>query len=235
MPASLATRLRRTLARFIARLLVGAYLRVRVEGLERLPPGPAVLCFSHANWADPLIVLAVLPARPTTRFFGPLEADMTRGVRNRLMRWSALAVPAPPGHPLGALRQVEAILGGGDRIAIAGEGRIHARAREILPLQDGPAYLALRTGVPLIPIAILGTTWLTFRGRVLIRIGAPLAPPGDLPSRTAVAWLTEQCRAALLELVAGAPETPPPGPLGRWLTELFNVWPEGRRPPSEPG
>lgn len=234
--ARIATRLRQTLARCVARLLAAAYLRVRVEGLERLPPGPAVLCFSHANWADPLILLAALPARPRTRFFGPLEADMTRGVRNQLMRWSALAVPAPPGRPRGALRRGEAILRGGDRISIAGEGRIHARAREILPLQEGPAYLALRAGVPLVPVAILGTTWLAFRGSVLIRIGAPLAPPGDLPVRAAVAWLTQRCRDQLLELVADAPETPPPGPLGRWLTELFNVWPEGRRPPpSESG
>jgi 1-acyl-sn-glycerol-3-phosphate acyltransferase len=225
-----AIRLRQRLARLVARLLVGAYLRVRVEGLERLPPGPAVLCFSHANWADPIVLLAALPARPTTYFFGPLEADMSRGLRNRLMRWSALAVPAPPGRPLRALRQAEAILARGDRLAIAGEGRIHAREREILPLLEGPAYLALRAGVPLVPVAIVGTTWLALGRRVRIRIGDPLSPPPDRAPRLAAAALTEACRARLLDLVADAPEPPPPGPVGRWVTELFNVWPGGRRP-----
>lgn len=230
MPAPIATRLRQRLARFVARAVVGAYLRVGVEGLERLPPGPAVLCFSHANWADPLILLAALPGRPTTYFFGPLEADMARGLRNRLMRWSALAIPAPPGRPLGAVRRIEALLAAGHRLAIAGEGRIHAREREILPLQEGPAYVAVRAGVPLVPVAILGTTWLAFGRRVRIRIGEPILPPADVAPREAVAVLTRTCRARLLELVADAPETSPPGPVGRRLTDLFNAWPGGRRP-----
>lgn len=222
--------LRRLLARLVARLLVHPYVRVRVEGLEHLPPGAAVLCFSHANWADPIILLAVLPWRPGTFFFGPMEADMSRGVRNRLIDLSALAVPAPPGRPLAALRRAEAILAAGNRLAIAGEGRIHAHEREILPLLEGPAYLAVRAGVPLVPVAVLGTTWLAFGRRITIRIGAPLQPPEGVPLRTAVPALTEACRARLLELVADAPDVPEPGPLGRWLTELFNVWPGGRRP-----
>ncbi len=228
--AGRAVGLRQALARLVARLLVSPYLRVRVEGLERLPPGPAVLCFSHANWADPIVLLAALPTRPTTYFFGPLEADMSRGLRNRLMRWSALAVPAPPGQPLAAVRRAEAILAAGNRLAIAGEGRIHAHEREILPLLEGPAYVAVRAGVPLVPVAILGTTWLAYGRRVTIRIGAPIRPPVGEPLRVAVPVLTEACRTRLLELVADAPHVPEPGPLGRWLTELFNAWPGGRRP-----
>ena len=30
-------------------------------------------------------------------------------------------------------------------------------------------------------------------------------------------------------LVADAPEVPQPGPVGRWVTERFNDWPEGSR------
>lgn len=224
------TALRQALARFVARLLVGAYLRVRVEGLEHLPAGAAVLCFSHANWADPIVLLAVLPARPRTFFFGPLEADMSRGFRNRLIDLSSLAIPAPPGRALAALRRAEAILARGERVAIAGEGRIHAREREILPLLEGPAFLALRTGAPLVPVAVIGTTWLAHGRRVRIRIGRPLEPPRGVDRRAAVTQLSEACRARLVELVADAPELPPPGPLGRWLTELFNAWPGGRRP-----
>lgn len=218
------------LARLVARLLTRAYLRVRVEGLEHLPPDAAVLCFSHANWADPIVLLAVLPPRPTTYFFGPLEADMSRGFRNRLIALSALAVPAPPGRPLAALRRAEAILARGERLAIAGEGRIHAREREILPLLDGPAHLAIRAGVPLVPIAVIGTTWLALGRRVRIRIGRPIVPPRGPARRVAVDALSEACRNELLGLVADAPDLPPPGPVGRWLTDLFNDWPGGRRP-----
>ena len=59
-------------------------------------------------------------------------------------------------------------------VAIAGEGRIHARESELLPLSEGAAYFALRSGVPLVPIAINGTSWLRFGGRVRIRVGEPI-------------------------------------------------------------
>ncbi len=42
--------------------------------------------------------------------------------------------------------------------------------------------------------------------------------------------LTRRTSDALLQMVADAPDRPPPGRLGRWLTELFNDWPEGARP-----
>jgi hypothetical protein len=42
--------------------------------------------------------------------------------------------------------------------------------------------------------------------------------------------LTAGTAEALRRLVADYPDPPPPGPVGRWLTELFNDWPEGRRP-----
>ena len=40
--------------------------------------------------------------------------------------------------------------------------------------------------------------------------------------------------AAILALVRDAPELARPGPIGRWLTDLFNDWPGGSRPPSGP-
>jgi hypothetical protein len=45
-----------------------------------------------------------------------------------------------------------------------------------------------------------------------------------------VGTLTRQTEDALLSLVADFPDRPRPGTLGRWLTEVFNDWPEGRRP-----
>ena len=47
--------------------------------------------------------------------------------------------------------------------------------RDLLPLSEGAAYFALRSGVPLVPIAINGTSWLRFGSRVRVRVGEPLA------------------------------------------------------------
>jgi 1-acyl-sn-glycerol-3-phosphate acyltransferase len=218
-------------ARLVVWVLVRGWLRVQVEGRDRLPPGPAVLCFNHMNWADPFLLMATLPMRPRLFFFGPKEEDMTVGGRNRLMLWTGTAVPYKPGKNdlLEATRAVRDVFAFGGALAIAGEGRIHRRESEILPLSEGAAYFALRSGVSVVPVAINGSSWLRFGGRIRVRVGVPIPAEGR-PTRDAIASLTERTRAALLELVAGYPDPPEPGPLARRLTELFNDWPEGARP-----
>jgi 1-acyl-sn-glycerol-3-phosphate acyltransferase len=211
-----------------------AYLRVRIVDRGRLPAGPAIYCFNHLGWADPFVLMAVLPFRPRLFFFGPKEEDMRTGGRNRLMGWTGTPIPFKPGKNdlLAATRRVGAVIEAGGVVAIAGEGRIHASESELLPLSDGPAYFALRSAIPIVPLAINGTSWLRFGGRVTVRVGEPLSSP-DRPSTEAVAALTERTQGALQALVAGAPEVPVPGRFGRWLTERFNDWPEGSREASQ--
>jgi 1-acyl-sn-glycerol-3-phosphate acyltransferase len=179
--------------------------------------------------------MAVMPFRPRLYFFGPKEEDMAVGGRNRLMSWTRTTVAYRPGKSdlLDATRRVGAVIASGGVLAIAGEGRIHASERELTPLNVGPAYFALRSGVPLVPLAINGTSWLRFGRRVRIRVGEPLAT-GGRPTSEAVDALTAACAASILGLVRDEPELDPPGPVGRWLTELFNDWPEGVRPPTGP-
>jgi len=234
------SRRRYSAVRVFLGLVARFYSSVRVEGAERLPAGASVLCFTHQNWADPLYILAVAPGRPRTYFFGPEQEEMRRGFRNRVMRWSGLVVPYRPGKRglLAATARVESLLGQGAVVAIAGEGQIHAGETVVLPLRDGPAYLSLRAGVPLVPVAINGTSWLGFRRVVRIRVGLPIATAPKTADRMSVedvARLTWQAQSALDTLVADFPDQSQPGPAGRWLTELFNDWPEGSRPPAQAG
>ena len=179
------------LARRRSRSIARAYLRVRLEDRERLPPGPAIYCFNHLSWFDPFALMAVLPYRPRLWFFGPKEEDMGLGGRNRLMFWTGTAIPYKPGKNdlLDATRRVGAVLATGSVVAIAGEGRIHVRETELLPISEGAAYFALRSGVPLVPIAVNGTSWLRFGGRVRVRVGEPILIAGR-PTRDAVAEAT---------------------------------------------
>ncbi len=218
------------LSRIVVSILVRAWVRVRLDGRDRLPQGPAIYCFNHLSWTDPFMLMAVLPLRPRLFFFGPKEEDMAIGGRNRLMIWTGTAIPYKPGKNdlLDATRRVGAVVRDGGVVAIAGEGRIHPRESELLPLSEGAAYFAIRSGIPLVPIAINGTSWLSFGGHVRVHVGEPQVRPGR-PTRAAVEALTSETWIALHAMVADAPEMPIPGRIGRWLTERFNDWPEGSR------
>ena len=50
--------------------------------------------------------------------------------------------------------------------------------RPVAPLSDGVAFFALRAGVPVVPVAINGTSWLGFGRRVRVRVGEPLPIAG---------------------------------------------------------
>jgi 1-acyl-sn-glycerol-3-phosphate acyltransferase len=230
---------RRTLrywtVKVVLSVVVRGYVRLRVEGLDRLPPGPALLCANHQCWLDPFILIAALPARPRLYWFGPREEDMAVGGRNRVMLWVGTAVPFKPGKSdlLGTTRRVGAVFDAGYRLGIFGEGRIHAREGELLPLQEGAVYFGLRAGVPIVPIGIVGTSWLAFGRTVQVRVGEPIVPAGR-PTHDAVSATTTTLWCRLYRLVQG-PDRGRPGRFGSWLTERFNEWPEGGRPDATPG
>lgn len=217
------------------RLYGGLLFRMRLEGREHLVDGPAVYCFNHLGWLDPLAMLAVFPSSRRLFFYGPSEADLRRGARNRLMLWMGIAVPFKPSKDdlIASVRRAQAVFDTGGVLAIAGEGRIHVHEGDLLPFQEGAAYLALRARVPIVPVAITGTSWARFRGEIRVRLGEPIET-GPRPTREAVTAYTAHTWHALREMVADDRDLPPPGRIGRWFTDLFNDWgPGGRAAASE--
>ena len=205
-------------------------LRVRLEGRERMPAGAAMYCFNHLSWLDPIVIMAAFPLRSRLYFYGPREADMAVGGRNRLMWWSGISVPFKPAKEdlVASVRRSEAIFRSGAMLAIAGEGRIHVHEGDLMPLQEGTAYLALRARVPIVPLALTGTSWVGFRRVVTVRVGEPIET-GPRPTHETVDRYTALTWHALKAMVAADRDSSVPGPFGRWLSDKFNDWgPAGR-------
>jgi 1-acyl-sn-glycerol-3-phosphate acyltransferase len=217
-------------ARALSTVIMKTYFRLELVGAERLPPGPAVYCFNHLSWLDPLLLMAIFPSRPRIHFYGPKEANLDDGVKNRFMWWTSVVVPFSPRKDdlLTSVRWAQAVFDTGNVLAISGEGTIHVHEGDLLPFREGPAYLALRGGVPIVPIGITGTSWARFRSTVKVRVGEPI-PTGERPTRQAIANLTARTWHAVKEIVKDDRDRTPPWWFERWLSDLVNDWGPGGR------
>ena len=209
--------------RIVLWFLVRCWFRLRLEGFDRLPDPPYVLVFNHLSWADPMVLYATWPASVRVHVYGPKEADMAVGWRNRLIGWIGHAVPFDPdkSHLLTSAKRAVAVLKAGRVLAIAGEGRLTEDEDVVLPLNEGAAFFAIRAGAPILPVAINGTRWLAFGKVVRVRVGEPIVTAGLRADRETLHELTARLQTDLGQLVLGYPDRRVPGPFGRWLTDAF--------------
>lgn len=125
-----------------------------IETPHGLPPAPFVLAANHFSHFDPVVVGAAV-GRPV-RF---LAVDELFGI-SRLLDWllhSYGVIPVSRSRlPLGTLRTALGRLRAGEVVGVFPEGT-RVRQWGDLPMKRGAAWLAIRAGVPLVPIAITGT------------------------------------------------------------------------------
>ena len=217
-------------SRVLAKSVMKTWFRITVVNPDGFLREPGLYVFNHLSWMDTLLVIAVMPVRPRLYMFGPKQADIRSGGRNRFMWWTGIPIPFSPNKDdmLTSVKRAQAVFDSGGVLAIAAEGAIHVHEGDLLPFEEGAAYLALRAGVPIVPLAITGTSWAHFRGRILVRFGEPIRTEGR-PTRGAVARFTALTWHSLRAMVANDRDLPPPGPIGRWFTDMFNDWGPGGR------
>src|SRR6185503_4633429 len=83
---------------------------------------------------------------------------------------------------------------------IFAEGTVGFRETDLLPFEEGAVAFAAASGVPIVPCAIVGSTFLWFRKRVVFRYGPPI-PTGEVKGREGRAALDERVRAAMRALL----------------------------------
>jgi 1-acyl-sn-glycerol-3-phosphate acyltransferase len=175
----------------------GRLFHLEVEGAERLPPaGPVVLCMNHESILD-IPAVAVASARPIT-FMAKRELFRIPAVGWAFRRMGAFSVDREL-FDLRAVRLGLEAVRRGEVLGMYPEGtRMPGRLLEFLP---GAPWIALTTGAPLLPCAIVGTERAMPRGRRLPRrvpIRVAFLPPIEVePVDDPVKRRTESERLAV--------------------------------------
>jgi len=200
--------------RFVYRLVRGLIAivaklvgRIEVHGAERIPDGPFVLAPVHRSNVDFALVSLVTKRRMrymgkdsifkyriTHKFFDILGGfPVQRGTADRE-----------------ALRTCIEVIELGQPLVMFPEGQRQA-GPVVQPLFDGVAYVAAKTGVPIVPVGIGGSEAVMPKGakfikpgKLILIVGEPLRPPrateGGRVSRRGVKEQTEELRKVIQDL-----------------------------------
>ncbi len=155
-----------------------------VTGLENIPPRSQglVVAANHLDWTDVYILNVSLPLRYRLTWIAKIEA-FSNGFVARFLR----GMNVIPLHRGEADRQAyvaaKAALENGAKLVVFPEGH-RSRTGGLIEGQHGAVRLAVRTGCPILPIALWGTEK-GFKGAMLrkpihVKIGKPYYPSLEL-------------------------------------------------------
>jgi 1-acyl-sn-glycerol-3-phosphate acyltransferase len=190
-------------ARGIVLSLFKVVFRVRVVGKERVPKeGAYIVAPSHRSILD--IPFAAFITTRTVRFLAKDDLFSTRLGATLFDALGAVKVERGTADRA-ALRALEDALAAGSPVAVFPEGT-RKSGPQIAELYAGAAYLAIKLGVPIVPVGVGGSEHILPKGKLLPRIhrvavsvGHPIAPPvpDGRARRAAATRLTEELRVEL--------------------------------------
>jgi 1-acyl-sn-glycerol-3-phosphate acyltransferase len=213
--------------------LLAPYASVKQYGRENIPlTGPLIIASNHLADADPCIYGFFFPR--LVRTLAKRELLTVPGIKHFLKAYGAIPVRRGEAD-LAALRLSQEALDEGYALCIFPEGTASEEKAQMIEAWSGAGLIALRSGAPVLPVAITGSQRLGLpmmflrpfpRQHVTITYGKPFVP--DKPARVnseAAKVATQQIMeriAALLppeyrgyygsDPVAGASSAAPGGP-----------------------
>jgi 1-acyl-sn-glycerol-3-phosphate acyltransferase len=189
------------LIRVVARILFPILLNVRVLGRKNLPArGPFIIASNHLSWTDVPLIPAYLPYKVVSM----AKEEAFHSNVGWLVRFMS-AFPVKRGE--------------GDRQAIRAAGEQLKKGRVFFIFPEGTrsknhmmakghaglGMIALRSGVPVVPVAIWGSEHVLkkFRPRVTISFGPPitLKPRGAKITREDIDEGTEQVMRSIAAML----------------------------------
>ena len=179
--------------------LFGLYwdFRLEAEG-DGIPENtPLILAPNHASYLDPWFIIWMIRT--------PMQHLITRNWYERSLFWEAFfrangTVPVSTNDPNETLEAVRAVLDKNRPICIFPEGKV-SEDGTLQRFHPGIAWFATVTGVPVVPIGIVGAyeslpkhSKFPKRGTITIRCGRPMRYPNPGPApnhRETIAFVKE--------------------------------------------
>jgi 1-acyl-sn-glycerol-3-phosphate acyltransferase len=203
---TLARRLFRLFARGLTKLLVFVTMNVTIRGLENFPQkGPALVVINHLGDADAVLLAAAIPV--TLDGMGKIELSEHWLVGPVFRAYGVIYVHR--GRPdRKAIRAALEGLAEGRMVVLAPEGR-ESLDRRLEDGTDGAAFLAMKSGAPIVPVAMTGTEnekiytnlrkWR--RSRVTLTVGKPFKLAEQADRQKMLREGTRQIMEALANLL----------------------------------
>lgn len=142
------------ITKVVARFVLGLICRIEVVGREKVPlEGPVIIAANHLSWLDPPAIGLVLP-RPISYIARANLFD------NPFLGWllpRLYVIPVERGSgDLSAVKAAIRALRNGMAFGIFPEGT-RSRSGKLQPFKTGTAAIAIRTGAPVLPVAVIGS------------------------------------------------------------------------------
>ena len=180
-----------------------AGVKVEIVGLDRFDnQGTYIYMCNHVSNIDPPIVIPAIPKRTSVL------------VKKEVFRFPVLATAMRMGSlvpvdrtdrdsAINSLKKAQEVLASGVNMTVFPEGT-RSISGDLLPFKKGPFYMALESGVSVIPMTILGTRAIWPKGKFAITPGTatvvfhPPIDPKQYPDREALVAAVRQSIASVM-------------------------------------
>lgn len=174
-PESTASLLVRAIAILARMVLFGVFrFKISTSGRERLPAAGGYLLVAaiHRGWMDPFLIIHAQPLEPRVWFLGSGPSAFSARWREWLLHRLGGMLPVWRGG-VGVDQHVEsarAVLRNGGVFVLVPEGGVSGPPDAPATFRVGSALIALRTGAPIVPLAMAGSQELYLGKRMATRI-----------------------------------------------------------------